>query len=618
MNSPTTNPNDCSRPRQANSGLHRGFLSLVRRILRREDSTRLACADSHEPGISLTLSMLRRLEAFLTEEPPKSMQALSTEVQDSSVRAHGKAIEGFRDSAAEPEPMAMNESLDMPSNFMAMVRRRLEDLYTQDPPTSVEDLPIEVRGSSTSACVEAAKHPNPTAEPLSDAPHNLSISPKFVAVESVRLPKITTISRSEPVNQEIEPSLKNNGDVSASLEHLQAGATVAALPRRPAEKPRFVAETQQPFEELGASGQAFVDDTEKQLAVSVQSLLDSFIKTAIEKMRAELDASKHSLIEETQKQLASMNRASLEPLARDLIQQVRAELTVSSRAFIAETENQLAKMTRSSLQELESLATARVERVSAELMDANKAFIDEAQKQMTGITQVFESLVKTTVEDCRHQFNRLANEFFANSIPQIDLALGLPNVRHEGAQGRTARSQRTDDPSLVPPHDVPSSGHALEFFLAENVPKRRIHLRQVRAHFVVSLKLALPLVVIALAVLTIYPSISPVVRLRATPPTGFFAESPTWNAKQRAREDELARAYWNIAVRDIETKYRFGSSLPTDPPDIFKVEENGPSGATPRIDSAARARYWEKLREVWPRYDSWDQTDRLWEWIRNL
>jgi hypothetical protein len=624
-NSPTSNPDDCSPTRQANSGLHGGFSSLVRRILRREDATRLACADPRKSEISPTLSMLRRLEAFLTEEPPNSMQALPTEAQASSARPHGEATERFRDSAAEPEAMA---SLDMPSEFMAMVRG-LENLYTQDGPPGMEEPPLEVQRSSTSACVEAAKHLNSTVEPISEAPHNPCIPPEFEAVQSVRFP----ITRSEPVQQEIRPSLKHKGDefqqrqgptpyaidtVSERLEHLQTGAIVAAIPRRPvAEKLHFVAQGQRGFEELGASGQVFIDDTEKQLAVTVQSLLDCFIKTAIEKMRAELDASKHSAIAETQEQLALMCRASLEPVTRDLIQQVRAALTVSRGEFIEETKNQLAKMTRSSLQELESLATARVERVGADLMDTNKAFIDEVQKQMTSMTQAFESLVNTTVEHCRHELNRLATEFFANSIPQIESALRLPDAREEEAPPQTTRG-RPDVPPSVLRHNVPSSRDGLEFFLAEKVPRHRIHLRLVRASFAASLRLAVPLAVIALAVFTIYASDSPLVRLRATPPAAFFAESPQWNAKQRAREDQLARAYWNIALRDIETKYRFGSSLPTDPPDIFKVEENGPSEATPRIDSAARARYWEKLREAWPRYDSWDQTDRLWEWIRNL
>ncbi len=104
----------------------------------------------------------------------------------------------------------------------------------------------------------------------------------------------------------------------------------------------------------------------------------------------------------------------------------------------------------------------------------------------------------------------------------------------------------------------------------------------------------------------------------STPPTGFFDSSVEWTPKQRLRENQLARAYWDIAAREIVTKYGFGTPLPADPPDSFKVEEGGASGTAPKVDADARTRYWEKLREVWLQADSWERTsDWNLDWIRS-
>jgi hypothetical protein len=688
VNSPTRSPDNRPGPGQGNSRPDGSLLNLVRRILRREDSTGLTGADSLKPAVSLRSSVIRRLEGLLTKGVPTSMGVLPIEGQASPTPARGEEAEKPGDSAAEPESTASKDSLGMPSEFMAMVRR-LEGCFTQDLPTSTEApieaqesstpgrgevteksrdsaseptttvpkvgldmpsefmvmvrrlegcsqnlptnrelLPIEVQESSTSEHGEAAEEAGDSAaKPKTEPRDNVSMPSKFMAVRSARLAAKGAIARSQPVYREIETNLKNHTEeferrqaplppavesVSASLQQLQANAdaAVATLSRKlDSEKQRFVAETQQQFEKLCASGRAFVDDTQKQLAATVQSSLDSLINAAIEKTRAELDASKQSLIEESQKQLASRSRASLEPLTKDLIEQVRAELTASRPVFIEDTQNQLAKLRQCSVLWLQSVVSASVKQVSADLMDAHKAFTDEAQKQLAGMTQAsLEPLVKTTVEQGRKELSLMVNEFLANRIPQIEADLRTLVNRHSDGVQAQATGASTDTLRSAALHPVPSPGRGLEFTLAESVPPRRVDLRDVWAELASGLKIGVALGLMVLVMFAIYASSSPVVRLRTKPPAAFFEESPSWNAKQRAREDELARAYWDIAVRDIETKYGFGTTLPTDPPDSFEVEEKGALGTTPRVDSAARARYWEKLRDVWPRSDSWERT----------
>jgi hypothetical protein len=83
-------------------------------------------------------------------------------------------------------------------------------------------------------------------------------------------------------------------------------------------------------------------------------------------------------------------------------------------------------------------------------------------------------------------------------------------------------------------------------------------------------------------------------------------------------EEQLARAYWERAVRDVQAKYNFGTNLPSEPPAEFGVEEKDLSGSSPKVDPFARARYWGKLRQVWVLPEAWEKSSR-WntDWIRS-
>ena len=85
-----------------------------------------------------------------------------------------------------------------------------------------------------------------------------------------------------------------------------------------------------------------------------------------------------------------------------------------------------------------------------------------------------------------------------------------------------------------------------------------------------------------------------------------------------ALEKSSWRAYWERAVRDVQAKYKFGTNLPDEPSGEFKVEEKGLSGGSPKVDPAARARYWGKLHQVWVLPETWEKSFR-WniDWIRS-
>jgi hypothetical protein len=288
--------------------------------------------------------------------------------------------------------------------------------------------------------------------------------------------------------------------------------------------------------------------------------------------------------------------------------------------FIGATQDQLAKMTTAFLQEVQSLSRTSIEQADANLTASRKQFIDEASRQVAGLTQAsLETAVKSSVEQGRKELSRMVDEFLVTGISQIEAEMrGLVNRHIDAVRTQVAHPQTADVSRLSPVYRTSSQGDKIEFALAEGAPKRRTEIANVLAGLSSAMRLGLALGVVVLLMIAIYLSSSPVIHLRAKPPDAFFDESPRLTAKQNIREDQLARAYWDIALRDIETKYGFGSTLPTDPPDSFQVTEKGPSGATSKVDAAARTRYWDKLRKVWPQSDSWERTsDWNLDWIRN-
>lgn len=108
---------------------------------------------------------------------------------------------------------------------------------------------------------------------------------------------------------------------------------------------------------------------------------------------------------------------------------------------------------------------------------------------------------------------------------------------------------------------------------------------------------------VILVLLFVYRSARPVMRLRADPPPAFYDYSLTWNQKQRQDERRLAQAYWQVAVRRIQTHYSPEKPLPAVPPPQFQIGEGAKSSTAGMV--ASQVHYWYRLREVWNQRDSW-------------
>ncbi len=111
----------------------------------------------------------------------------------------------------------------------------------------------------------------------------------------------------------------------------------------------------------------------------------------------------------------------------------------------------------------------------------------------------------------------------------------------------------------------------------------------------------------------------PVMRLKPEPPEGFVETGKEWDAKRQSAEARAARAYWQVAINIVQWKHAFGTELPDAPIAEFKLDERDfPRGG---IEAApvTRARYWNKLRAVWPLPQTWRRT-YVWNpsWLTEL
>ena len=132
----------------------------------------------------------------------------------------------------------------------------------------------------------------------------------------------------------------------------------------------------------------------------------------------------------------------------------------------------------------------------------------------------------------------------------------------------------------------------------ENRPKRR--------GFAATLAMATGVFLVVTTCLSaIYLWTVPTMQLKAEAPAEFIDQGPGFGTTRRVREQEVAQAYWRVAVVSLQEKYPFGSELPPEPPSEFQVSKRyAPLGGAKEL-SETRDRYWQKLRKTWAERDSW-------------
>ena len=112
----------------------------------------------------------------------------------------------------------------------------------------------------------------------------------------------------------------------------------------------------------------------------------------------------------------------------------------------------------------------------------------------------------------------------------------------------------------------------------------------------------------AVLALLAYASLRSEYRLRAQMPMEFF-DGHALSPARRIQEQRVAEAYWNCALTQIQWNYGYAHRLPEEPPSTFVIGDE--RAGTAAKDPVLRARYWQRLREVWDLSSAWQ---RHYEW----
>lgn len=103
----------------------------------------------------------------------------------------------------------------------------------------------------------------------------------------------------------------------------------------------------------------------------------------------------------------------------------------------------------------------------------------------------------------------------------------------------------------------------------------------------------------------------PVHRLREEPPANFRTTAVPAGIDQ----EQWSRAYWERA-RLIALKYTFGTQLPDEPLDDFRIQQE--SSVPDAVAARARLAYWNQLRKMWVTPDLWVKSYSFsLSWIRD-
>jgi hypothetical protein len=321
-----------------------------------------------------------------------------------------------RRDSAKPVPAESVQSVD---SLRSSVALRLERFLAQNVPTSIEARPIDEEELPASLPSEGAEGPrDPAAELKTKAPKDSPETPsEFMAVRCIRLAAKDAIERSQAVYREIETKLEDQAQdlerrqaalssaaesVSASLQQLQQKIAKDFADELEKAYQDLLTQLPRQLEEHADSAVATLNErlrAEKQRPEQPASVswtsTESVTQDLIDQVRAEVTASQHALIQDTQNQLTTMTLLSLQrlqTLGRTCVEQVNADLTDSRKTFIDETQRQLADITQGLL---ESLVKSSVQQGRRELSRMVNEFL------VDGISRI-EAELRTSVDNSVH------------------------------------------------------------------------------------------------------------------------------------------------------------------------------------------------------------------------
>ena len=403
-----------------------------------------------------------------------------------------------------------------------------------------------------------------------------------VLEESRRLAEVKMASfweaRQEQFNVQMAVALREHARemheaTAVEMESIKKAAGEAVARREAAEEKR---ET---------SFAARIGEAEQRLAgVSVAlEAVEGRLRALMEGFEGRIESSLQALQGKVENQAEDLEKLAQELGGRWSEQfQKQAEATIEK---LREEANQARRLAEESERRSASMFEANLESLNQAMANATpslaveqKEWVEESQRQLSSVVQAkVESLSQFAMSitaSLQAEHNRLRNEYEAS--------------RRE-FENLVSRRPRTS--FFLPPQH-------------ENRRKRRGIV--LRLAMVTGILLAFTVSVLAVYLWTI-----PVMQLQAQPPAEFIDESPNWGPIRRGREQEVAQAYWQAAVANLQEKYPFGSELPTKPPSEFDAGTMSLPAGGEKALSETRDHYWQKLRRIWVQRDSWVETS---EW----
>jgi hypothetical protein len=315
-------------------------------------------------------------------------------------------------------------------------------------------------------------------------------------------------------------------------------------------------------------------------------------QTQLRIVRQEMGGSFESSAQESEKRLAAQiargaeaiehkSNALLEGFEIRLGSGLRHVEERAGKELSAALDKLAAKKREESARQFEAHATETERKLKEGLTASGESVVEEARR-LAGITSsALESLNQKAAEECRRKLEEFRSQ------------TGSVQRQMDELSKKSSEMRRPEIAAVRQPRRARGSGFAVTLvFLLALVP----------------------------AGAAVYLSTRPVMRLRTEPPAGFIDSNPKWTAKRAAAEDQLGHAYWDAAVQNVQTMYHNGSSLPASPPVAFQVDAETLAASGVKIDSAAaRAHYWQKLRDLWDQPTTWEQSYG-WntDWINNL
>ena len=493
-------------------------------------------------------------------------------------------------------------------------------------------------------------------------------------VESIKLAAEQAIAQLQAAEQKRETSFTGGAGaaeecltgVSLAVEALEGrvGALVEDFQRR-------IEGTLQAFQGEGTRQAKDLEKMAQDLGGRWSQQFEEQGKAAVERLREELKNSGR-VVEEGKRQLASLAKAKLASLSQatreeygqQLAQAFREHAQVMHEAADEEVESiklaaeQAIAQLQAAEEKRETSFTARAG-AAEECLTGVSLAVEALEGRLGALVEDFQGRIEGTLQAFQGQgarqagdLERMAQDLGGRWSQQFEEQAGaaVERLREElKSSGRVVEESKRELASLAKAkllalskvadnatagleaeqrrlkNQCETSRRELEDLLKRgwtkpaslslqrgNRPKRRRLVAQPALVAGVCLLIMVPL-------LSVYLPKAHVMQLQPEAPAEFIDQSPNWSAERRAREEEVAQAYWRAAVVGLQERYPFGSELPAEPPTEFQAENEYIATGGAKAFFETRARYWGNLRRSWVQRQFWvERPGRNTQWAARL